>query len=128
MILNVLQNPKQALETLDRAKELNPNFAVDYLQIEAVSLMMLRQWEKAKKISARAIERLPESVNARINLICADVFLGQLDDALWNADELMMQAPDFNLDRLAYNENMAWKKLATECFKILEQNFDFEIQ
>jgi len=127
-ILNVLQNPKQALETLDRAKELNPNFAVDYLQIEAVSLMMLRQWEKAKKISARAIERLPESVNARINLICADVFLGQLDDALWNADELMVQAPDFNLDRLAYNENRAWKKLATECFKILEQNFDFEIQ
>ena len=48
-ILTFLQKPEEALKALARAKKLNPNFSVEYLQIEAIALLMLGQWEAAKK-------------------------------------------------------------------------------
>ena len=96
-ILNVLQKPEEALKALARAKKLNPNFSVEYLQIEAIALLMLGQWEAAKKTSSIAVERLPESASGRINLICADFYLGNIDDALWNLEELITINPDFDL-------------------------------
>ena len=123
-ILTFLQNPEQALEVLDRAKELNPNFSVEYLQIEAIALLMLGNWEEAKQISLLAVERLPESVNSRINLICADFYLGNIDDALWNLEELIIMLPEFDLSLLNFNENKLWRQLMTECFKKLENSLN----
>ena len=119
-ILTFLQKPAQALKVLERAKELNPNFAVEYLHVQATALLMLGQWEKAKQISLVAVERLPENNTGRINLICADFYLGNFDDALWNLEELVINRPEFDLTRLSFNENQLWRRLMTECFQKLE--------
>ena len=121
-ILTFLQNPDEALKVLDRAKQLNPNFSVEYLQIEAIALIMLGQWEAAKQTASLAVERLPESTNSRINLICADFYLGNISDALWNLEELIMMNPEFDLSRLGFNENKRWRQLTTECFQTLENS------
>ena len=121
-ILTFLQNPDEALKVLDKAKQLNPNFSVEYLQIEAVALIMLSQWEAAKQTASLAVERLPESANSRINLICADFYLGNIDDALWNLEELIMMNPGFDLSRMNFNDNKLWGQLTTECFQTLENN------
>ena len=121
-ILTFLQNPDEALKVLDRAKQLNPNFSVEYLQIEAVALIMLGQWEAAKQTASLAVERLPESANSRINLICADFYLGNIDDALWNLEELIMMNPEFDLSRVNFNGNKLWGQLTTECFQTLEKS------
>ena len=121
-ILTFLQNPDEALKVLDKAKQLNPNFSVEYLQIEAVALIMLSQWEAAKQTASLAVERLPESANSRINLICADFYLGNIDDALWNLEELIMMNPGFDLSRMNFNDNKLWGQLTTECFQTLENS------
>ena len=81
---------------------------------------MLGQWEKAKQISLVAVERLPENNTGRINLICADFYLGNFDDALWNLEELVINRPEFDLTRLSFNENQLWRRLVTECFQKLK--------
>ena len=121
-ILTFLQKPEEALKALYRAKELNPNFSVEYLQIEAIALIMLGQWEAAKQIASLAVERFPESANSRMNLICADFYLGNIDDALWNLEELIMMHPEFDLSSVNFNENKLWRQLTTECFQTLENS------
>jgi len=121
-ILNVLQNPEEALKVLDKAKELNPNFSVEYLQIEAIALIMLEQWEAAKQTASQAVERLPESTSGLINLICSDFYLGNIDDALWNLEELLIMNPEFDLSGVNFNENKLWSQLTTECFKTLKNS------
>ena len=123
-ILTFLQNPEEALKVLDIAKELNPNFSVEYLQIEAIALIMLRKWEAAKQTASQAVRRLPESTNGLINLICADFYLGNIDDALWNLEELITVDPAFDLSRVNFNENKLWRHLTTECFKNLENSLN----
>ena len=121
-ILTFLQKPEEALKALYRAKELNPNFSVEYLQIEAIALIMLGQWEAAKQIASLAVERFPESANSRMNLICADFYLGNTDDALWNLEELIIMHPEFDLSSVNFNENKLWRQLTTECFQTLENS------
>jgi len=123
-ILTFLQKPEDALQALYRAKELNPNFSVEYLQIEAIALIMLGQWEAAKQTASLAVERLPESANSRMNLICADFYLGNIDDALWNLEELIIIHPEFDLSSLNFNENKLWRQLTTECFQTLENSLN----
>mgnify|MGYP001207536034 FL=1 len=121
-ILTFLQKPEEALKALYRAKELNPNFSVEYLQIEAIALIMLGQWEAAKQTASLAVERFPESANSRMNLICADFYLGNTDDALWNLEELIIMHPEFDLSSVNFNENKLWRQLTTECFHTLENS------
>jgi adenylate cyclase len=123
-ILNKLQKPEEALKALAKAKKLNPNFSVEYLQIEAIALLMLGQWEAAKTTSSIAVERLPESASGLINLICADFYLGNIDDALWNLEEFIIINPDFDLSRATLNENKLWRKLTIECFQKLENSLN----
>ena len=83
---------------------------------------MLGQWAAAKQTASLAVERLPESANSRINLICADFYLGNIDDALWNLEELIMMNPEFDLSRVNFNDNDLWRQLTTECFQTLQNN------
>ncbi len=121
-ILTFLQKPEEALKALYRAKELNPNFSVEYLQIEAIALIMLGQWEAAKHTASIAVDRFPESANSRMNLICADFYLGNIDDALWNLEELIMMHPEFDLSSVNFNQNKLWRRLTAECFQALENS------
>ena len=82
------------------------------------------QWEAAKTTSSIAVERLPESASGLINLICADFYLGNIDDALWNLEEFIIINPDFDLSRATLNENKLWRKLTIECFQKLENSLN----
>ena len=57
-----------------------------------------------------------------MNLICADFYLGNIDDALWNLEELIIIHPEFDLSSLNFNENKLWRQLTTECFQTLENS------
>ena len=83
---------------------------------------MLEQWEAAKQTASQAVERLPESTSGLINLICSDFYLGNIDDALWNLEELLIMNPEFDLSGVNFNENKLWRQLTTECFKTLKNS------
>ena len=93
-----LQKPQKALQNLAMAKELNPNFPIEYLTIEIIANLMLKDWSKAKEVATLAVERLPESLNSLVLLVLADVKLGNMEDALWNLEELLILNPKFQFD------------------------------
>jgi len=55
-------------------------------------------------------------------LICSDFYLGNIDDALWNLEELLIMNPEFDLSGVNFNENKLWSQLTTECFKTLKNS------
>tara|TARA_Y100000385_G_scaffold258859_1_gene287175 strand:- start:80 stop:1951 length:1872 start_codon:yes stop_codon:yes gene_type:complete len=105
-ILNALDQPTQALKIMEKAKQINPNFAVEYLVIETLAFMMLEKWVMAKELAILTLERLPEALNARIMLICADIALGNMDDALWNFEELLLLEPSFDATTWILTNNL----------------------
>ena len=96
------------------AKELNPNFQIEYLTIEIIANLMLKDWSKAKEVATLAVERLPESVNSLVMLILADVKLGNMEDAIWNLEELFILNPKFQFNDWKFGNFNFLSRIAAE--------------
>jgi len=118
--LNALRKPEEALIEIQRAKRLNPNFSFEYLLIETVSHLLLEDWPSAKHTAVKTLERLPENIDAKVMLICADVSLGNMEDAAWNYEEIFIYAPDFRLETWSFGQNQSLINVAREAFSKLE--------
>ena len=53
-------------------------------------------------------------------LICADVSLGNMEDAAWNYEEIFIYAPDFRLETWSFGQNQSLINVARESFSKLE--------
>ncbi len=88
---------EEALESLARARKINPRSTGVYLEIEGRSLFLLGRYEEALSVLAEAAERNP-AVD-RIHLLLAATYaeLGRLDDAAWSLDEALAINPEISL-------------------------------
>lgn len=120
-ILNELKNYEAAIISMEKAKYLNPSYPVEYVIIEAGTRLMQGDLTYGKSLIETTIERLPEYIDGYVFLICADIALGNYDDALWSYEELLILDPNFNIDVWAELNDVEYiVELAKRSFKELE--------
>jgi len=116
-----LKMPLEALQSLEKARKLNPNFSIEYLSIEVIAHLMMKEWSKAKEIATLALQRLPEHEPSLVMVIMADVALGNMEDALWNLEELLILNPDFKFQTWQFGDFKFLNKIALQtAIKIYE--------
>jgi len=88
---------EEALESLTRARKINPRNTGVYLEIEGRSLFLLGRYDEALQILEAAVQRNP-AVD-RIHLLLAATYaeLGRLEDAAWSIDEALSINPEISL-------------------------------
>ena len=116
-----LKKPIEALESLAQARELNPNFSIEYLSIELIAHLMMEEWKKAKEVATLALQRLPEHRSSLVMLIMADVALGNMEDALWNLEELLVLNPDFKFENWQFGDFKFLNEIALQTAKKIYQ-------
>ncbi len=116
-----LKKPVEALKSLAQASELNPNFSIEYLSIELIAHLMMEDWKKAKEIATLALQRLPEHRSSLVMLIMADVALGNMEDALWNLEELLILNPDFKFENWQFGDFKFLNEIALQTAKKIYQ-------
>jgi tetratricopeptide (TPR) repeat protein len=87
----------EALESLHRAKKINPRSTGVYLEIEGRSLFLLGRYDEALSVLEEAAQRNP-AVD-RIHLLLAATYaeLGRPEDAAWSIDEALSINPEISL-------------------------------
>ena len=116
-----LKKPIEALQSLAQARKLNPNFSIEYLSIELIAHLMMEDWKKAKEIATLALQRLPEHRSSLVMLIMADVALGNMEDALWNLEELLILNPDFKFENWQFGDFKFLNEIALQTAKKIYQ-------
>jgi adenylate cyclase len=86
-----------ALESLVRAKQINPQGTGVYLEVEGRVLFLLERYDDALSILEEAVQRNPAL--GRVHLILAATYaeLGQPEEAAWSVDEALSISPDISL-------------------------------
>ena len=99
-ILQFGGRPKEALESLDKAVRLNPRHSFLYLIIRGQTNFTLGRYDRAIEAFEQSVERNPSSQRARMWLVTSYAKAGRIEDAEWEADELLTIAPDFSVTRI----------------------------
>jgi adenylate cyclase len=103
LLAQILQfggRPKEALESLDKAVRLNPHHSFLYFIIRGQTYFTLGQYDRAIEALKQSVERNPSSQRARMWLAASYALAGRIEDAEWEADELLTIAPDFSVTRV----------------------------
>ena len=67
------------------------------------------------------MQRLPEHEPSLVMVIMADVALGNMEDALWNLEELLILNPDFKFQTWQFGDFKFLNKIALQtAIKIYE--------
>jgi adenylate cyclase len=86
-----------ALESLARAKQINPQGTGVYLAIEGRILFFLGRYEEALRILEQAVDRNPAFDRIHLHTAAVNAELGHLDEAAWSVDEALAISPDISL-------------------------------
>ena len=86
-----------ALESLVRAKQINPQGTGIYLEIEGRILFLLRRYDDALRVLEEALERNPAFDRIHLDMAAVNAELGRPDDAAWAVDEALAISPDISL-------------------------------
>ncbi len=86
-----------ALESLVRAKQINPQGTGVYLEIEGRILFLLGRYDDALRVLEEALGRNPAFDRIHLDMAAVNAELGRLDDAAWAVDEALAISPDISL-------------------------------
>jgi len=100
--------PEEALEKLHKGMEINPRSSFFYTWIEGRAHQLLGHSEQAEKLFLDVIERNAHFPGAHLTLAALYGNQGRIEDAQWEAAEVLSLRPDFSLRKEA--ENTPYKK------------------
>lgn len=100
--LNYAGQPDEALTVLDNAMRLNPIIPASYSEILGEIRFSQGHYADALAEFERALLINPVHMRARMWLVTTLVQSDSLDEAQWQAEELMQLNPDFTLKQLQY--------------------------
>ena len=89
----------EALESLDRAMQINPQGTGVYLAIEGRILFLMGRYNDAIRVLELAQERNPAFDRIHLHLAAALAGLGRLEDAAWSVEEALAISPHLSLAR-----------------------------
>ena len=90
---------ESALESIARARQLNPQGTGVYLSIEGRVLFLLGRNAEALVALEKALERNPAFDRIHLNIAAVHAELGNLDDAAWSVDEALAISPNITLEK-----------------------------
>lgn len=97
----VYQNrPQDAIALVRKAMRLNPHYPSQYPSILGRAHYHLGQYEQAVETLRHAVELNPNRTPARLYLVLSYVALDKLEEARWEAGEVLVNAPGFSVDAL----------------------------
>ena len=88
---------EKALSAINNAMKRNPNNPFYYLFTYGTVLFQLERYSDASEVLESAIQKNPDFVPARLILASTYAKLGQLPDAQWEYQEVLVRMPDFSL-------------------------------
>jgi adenylate cyclase len=95
----VYQNrPQDAIALVRKAMRLNPHYPSQYPSILGRAYYHLGQYEQAAETLRHAVELNPNRTPARLYLVLSYVALGKLEEASWEAGEVLVNTPGFSAD------------------------------
>lgn len=107
LILNHVGRPAEALEAIRIAMRLDPRNPFFYVWILGQAQFLLKQTENAIAQFEKSIESNPNFVVGHLMLASAYAHAGRIEDAQWEAEEILVLLPDFTLT--AEREKAAYK-------------------
>jgi len=107
-LLSYSGKPQEALEKMYKAMELNPRHSFFYTWIEGHAHQLLGHPEQAEKLFLDVIERNAQFPGAHLTLAALYGNQGRIEDAQWEAAEVLNLRPDFSLRKEA--ENIPYRK------------------
>jgi TolB-like protein len=101
VVLNFAGRPDAALEAVNTAMRLNPHQPLAYLFILGSVYFCLDRQEDAVDALKRALARNPSAQRPHMWLAATYARLGLMEDAEWEAEELLTLDPNFSLTRIS---------------------------
>ena len=90
---------KEALSLLEKAIRLNPIPPNQYLHEIGTCFRLMGQYSEAIAVLKKILNRSPDYLNSRLNLIITYVMSGEVEAAGIEAVEVLKQSSDFSIDR-----------------------------
>jgi len=90
---------EEALSMLEKAMRLNPMPPNWYLHEFGSCYRLMGRYEEAIAVSKRVLNRSPDYLNSRLNLIATYVMSGEEEAARNEVVEVLKQSPDFSIER-----------------------------
>jgi len=95
-----LEQYKQVLQIADKLRIVDPINSANGLTFEASAHFALQDYETALQLAEMAYERNPNYARAQIIMLASNWKLGNIDDAIWQYDELSLSRNGSDLDQL----------------------------
>ena len=87
--------PLDGLEKLDIASRLNPLYPSNYPFHRGQALFILERYDEALQAFEFGLSQNPTAQRLRVWLVATLVQLDRLEDAQWEASEILLMDPDF---------------------------------
>jgi TolB-like protein/class 3 adenylate cyclase len=95
--LNYAGRPEEGLEFIQKAMRLNPHYAFFYRTILGQANFLLKRYDEAVQAFEEVVVRNPEFSIGHQWLAAVYGQMGRIEDAQWEAGELLTLLPDFSL-------------------------------
>jgi TolB-like protein/Flp pilus assembly protein TadD len=102
--LNYAGRPEDALEAIHKAMRLDPRHPFVYLRIKGQAHYLMGRYDAAIAEFERVVDRNPASSEGHLFLAAAYAQVGRIEDAEWEAQEILTLFPDFTLARVRQRE------------------------
>ena len=100
-ILYYAGRPEDGLKMIEKAERVNPIHPSNYPFHKGQALFILRRYDEAIETFERGLVQNPTSQHLRVWLVASYVQAGRMEDAEWEADQILMEDAAFALGRLA---------------------------
>jgi adenylate cyclase len=95
--LNFAGRPQETLDQIANATRLNPWHPFLYTWVQGHAHFLMGQYEEAISLFEKVIESNPHFHDGHLNLAAAYALVGRIEDAEWEAEEVLSLQPDFTL-------------------------------
>ena len=95
-LLYYADKPQEGLDTLELASRLNPLHPSNYPFHKGQALFILKRYEEAIEAFELGLSQNPTSQRLHVWLAATYAQKGRLDDASWEAGEILNEDPDFS--------------------------------
>jgi len=92
--------PEEGLERVEQAMLINPHHPFNYTFHQGQALYILGRYDEAVVALEKAIASNPGAERVHVWLAAAYAQAGAIDDARWEADQILIMDPDFSLERI----------------------------
>ncbi len=99
--LNSAGRPEASLEPMKKAMRLNPHPPHEYFAFLAKSYFSLGRYQEAADLFEKALKRNPTAQGFRMRLAATYAKLGRIEDAQWEAQEILAANPNFSVKQIA---------------------------